>query len=141
MEDLNVKILRGTVVGGIVVFLVGWLIYGVLLMDYMKANMNQCATRPEGVMIWWALIASQLLSALLLTLVLKWSGAKGVVDGLKTGALFGILLGAGMDLSFWSMTTLYNNLGVLAVDVVVYTLLMAVMGMVIVLVWGKDNAA
>jgi hypothetical protein len=141
MEDLNVKILRGTVVGGIVVFLVGWLIYGVLLMDYMKANMNQCTARPEGVMIWWAMIASQFLSALLLTLVLKWSGAKGIADGLKTGALFGILLGASMDLSFWSMTTLYNNLGVLAVDVVVYTLLMAVMGMVIVLVWGKDNAA
>ena len=135
------RILRGTVVGGIVVFLLGWLIYGVLLMDYMKANMNQCATRPEGVMIWWSLIASQFLSALLLTLVLKWSGAKGFVDGLKTGALYGILLGSGMDLSFWSMTTLYNNLGVLVVDVVAYTLLMAVMGMVIVLVWGKDKAA
>ena len=135
------KILRGTVAGGIVFFLLGWLVYGVLLMNYMTANMNQCVARPMEEMVWWALIGSNLLSALLLTLVLKWSGAKGIVDGLKTGAIFGILLGLSMDLGFWSMTKMYNNFGALVVDVVVYTLLIAVMGMVIVLLWGKDKAA
>ncbi len=135
------KILRGTVAGGIVFFLLGWLVYGVLLMDYMTANMNQCAARPMEEMVWWSMIVSNLLSALLLTLMLKWSGAKGFLDGLKTGAIFGGLLGSSIDLSFWSMTKLYNNFGALVVDVVVYTLLMAVMGMVIVSLWGKDKAA
>ena len=135
------KILRGTVAGGIVFFLLGWLVYGVLLMNYMTANMNQCAARPMEEMVWWAMIVSNLLSALLLTLVLKWSGAKGIVDGLKTGAIFGILLGLSMDLGFWSMTKMYNNFGAVVVDVVVYTLMIAVIGMVIVLLWGKDKAA
>ena len=136
------KILRGTVTGGIVLFLVGWLVYGVLLMKYMTANMNQCAARSaEEGMVWWALIVSEFLSALLLTLILKWSGAKGLVDGLKTGALFGILLGLSMDLGFWAMTKMYNNFGVLLVDVLVYTLLLAVTGMAIVLLWGKEKAA
>jgi hypothetical protein len=141
LEGLNMKILKGTVAGAICFFLLGWLVYGILLTNYMTANMNQCAARPMEKMVWWAMISSNLLSGLLLTLVLKWSGAKGTVDGLKTGAIFGILLGLSMDLSFWSMTTTYNNFGVLVVDVFVYTLLMAVMGMVIVLLWGKDKAA
>jgi len=135
------KILRGTVFGGIAYFLLGWLVYGALLMNFMTANMNQCAARPMQEMVWWAIIASNLLSALLLTLVLRWSGAKGIVDGLKTGAIFGILLALSMDLSFWSMTKMFNNFGALVVDVVAATLLMTVIGVVIVLLWGRDKAA
>jgi hypothetical protein len=135
------KILRGTVAGGIVFFLLGWLVYGVLLMNYMTANMNQCAARPMQEMIWWAMIASSLLTGLLLTMVLKWAGAKAILDGLKTGAVFGVLLASGMDLGFWSMTKMYNNFAVMVVDIVVYTLMMSVVGMLIVLLWGKDTAA
>ncbi len=135
------KILRGTIAGGVVFFLLGWLVYGVLLMDYATANMNQCAARPMDEMVWWAVIASSLLTGLLLTMVLNWAGAKAIVDGLKTGAVFGVLLGSSMDLGFWSMTTMYNNFAVLVVDVAVYTLMMSVVGMVIVLLWGKNKPA
>jgi hypothetical protein len=92
-------------------------------------------------MVWWAIILSNLVSALLLTLILKWSGAKGIVDGLKTGAIFGVLFALSIDFSFWSMTTMFNNFGALVVDVVVSTILTAVVGLVIVLLWGKDKAA
>jgi len=135
------KILRGTIAGGIAFFLLGWLVYGVLLMDYMTANMNQCANRPMNEMIWWAMIVSCLLSALLLTLFLKWSGAKLFADGLKFGAIFGLLWASSIDLSFWSMTTIYKNFGALVIDVIVATLMMAIVGLIIVLSWGKDKAA
>jgi len=132
------KILKGTVFGGILYFLLGWLVYGILLMDFFSANMNQCANKPMGDMIWWALIVSNLVIALLLTIILKWAGAKGLVDGLKTGALFGILLTSSYDLSFWSMTTMYKNFGSLLADVTAGTLILAVVGMMIVLLWGKE---
>jgi len=93
--------------------------------------------RPDGAMIWWALILSNLFLALLLTLVLKWSGAKGYLDGLKTGGLFGLLMSVAMGLSYYSMSTMYNNFTGLIVDVVVAAALLAVVGMVIVLLWGK----
>ena len=135
------KILRGTVAGGIVFFLLGWMVYGVLLINYMTANMNQCAARPMGEMVWWAMIVSSLLTGLLLTMVLKWARAKAIVDGLKTGAVFGVLLASSMDLGFWAMSKLYNNFTMLVVDVVVYTLMMSVVGMLIVLLWGKEAPA
>lgn len=132
------KILRGTIFGGLTYFLLGWLAWGILLMDFMSANMNQCAARP-AVMIWWAMIVSALAAALLLTLILNWVNAKGVINGLKYGALFGLLYASVVDLSSWSMTTMFNNFSVLIVDVLVSTVVFVVVGLVIVLTWGKDK--
>jgi hypothetical protein len=137
--DMNMKILRGTIFGGIAYFLLGWLIYGLLLMDFNTANTNQCLNNPNGEMIWWAVIVSNFLSALLLTLVLKWSGAKLIMDGLKTGAIFGILVALSMDLGYWSMTSMFNNFWVLLVDVLATTLMWALMGLFIVQLWGKGK--
>ncbi|HAQ21440.1 MAG TPA: hypothetical protein DCR40_19750 [Prolixibacteraceae bacterium] len=135
---MNMKILKGTVIGGIVYFLLGWLVYGILLADFSLANYNQCAMRPMTDMIWWAMIVSNLVYALFLTLVLKWSGASGWMDGLKTGALFGLLFVLAIDLSFYSMTTMFNSVGAMLIDMVVSTVMAAIIGTVIVLVWGKD---
>jgi hypothetical protein len=134
------KILRGTLFGGITYFLLGWLVWGILLMDFMSANMNHCANRPEGVMVWWAIIVSNLAAALLLTLILNGSKAKGIVDGLKTGAFFGFLYAMTVDLSFWSMTTVYNNFGPLLMDILASTVVLAAVGMIIVLTWGKEKS-
>lgn len=35
---MNSKFIIASVAGGIASFLLGWLIYGILLMDFMKAN-------------------------------------------------------------------------------------------------------
>lgn len=133
------KILRGTVFGGIAYFLLGWLVWGILLMDFFTANMNQCASRPMGEMKWWAIILSNLVMALLLTLILNWAKAKSIVDGLKYGALFGLLFGAGIGLSYWSMSTMYLNAGAMVTDILVSTVVMAIMGLVIVLTWGREK--
>ena len=91
------KILKGTIFGGVVMLILGWVIFAVLLGNFMEANSNTCASRPMEEIIWWAIILSNLILALLLTLILNWSGAKGVADGIKTGALFGLLLSLTMD--------------------------------------------
>ena len=40
------KIILGGLTGGFAYFMLGWLVYGVLLADFSKANYNQCAARP-----------------------------------------------------------------------------------------------
>jgi len=92
------------------------------------SNFNQCVNRPSAEMVWWAIIVSSFIYALFLTLMLKWSGASTLVGGFKTGALFGVLLSAMNNLSMYSMTTMFNSLGALVVDVVVATLVAAVIG-------------
>lgn len=138
---MNTKILRGTVFGGIAYFLLGWLVYGILLADFSLSNYNQCMNRPSADMVWWALILSNLVFAGLLTLWLNGAGASGWIDGLKYGALFGLLFGLSIDLSFYSMTTMYNSIGAMVLDIVITTIFTAVLGLVIVLVWGKDKTS
>ena len=133
------KILRGTIFGGITYFLIGWLVYGILLMDFFSAGMNQCANRPMGEMIWWAMILSNLALALLLTLILNWKKASGIVDGLITGSIFGALFITMIDFSFWSMSTLYSNISTILVEIVVAAVIYGLVGMVIVLTWGKSD--
>lgn len=135
------KILRGTIFGGIIYFFLGWLIYGILLMDYTVANTNQCLNKPEGEMIWWAMIVSSFAIALLLTLILNWSKAIKAVDGLVKGAVFGSLFTVMLGTSYWSMTTMYNSFVPVIVDVVVGAIVYGLTGMVIVLTWGNDKAA
>lgn len=133
------KILRGTLFGGITYFLLGWLVWGIILMDFMSANMNTCANRPNGEMIWWAMILSNLSAGLLLTLFLNWSKASGISGGLKLGTVFGLLYACIVDFSFWSMTTIYSSLAVLIVDLLISAVVFGIVGMVIVLTWGKES--
>ena len=139
--NMNMKIIKGTVVGGIAFFLLGWLVWGILLMDFSKANYNQTIYLPDNEMIWWAMIVSNLVLALLVTLALNWAGAKSIVDGLKIGAIVGALYALSVDLGMYSMTTVISNLTAVVVDTLAYTVVTAVCGLVIVLLWGKEKSA
>jgi hypothetical protein len=136
---MDMKILKGTLIGGIVFFLLGWLVYGILLADFMTSNYNQCAYRPMEEMVWWAMILSNLIYAYFLTLILKWTGAQGLLDGLKTGALVGLLFAATIDFSFYAMTTMFYNMGAILVDLIASTAMTAAIGIAIVLLWGKEK--
>jgi hypothetical protein len=131
------KIIRGTIFGGIFYFFLGWVVYGMLLMDFFTSGLNQCLSRPMGDMVWWAMIASNLFATLFLTLFLYWSKAKSIVEGLLTGALFGFLFAGMINLSYWSMTTMFSSFTMLLADMAVSIAVFALTGMIVVLTWGK----
>ena len=131
------KILRGTIIGGIAFFLLGWLIWGILLLDFSMNNYDQSIYLPEDQMVWWALILANLFTGLMLTVIMKWANVKTLVDGLKTGAIIGALYALSIDLSYYSMTTVILHVSAVIVDTLAYTLLMAVTGLLIVLGWGR----
>lgn len=133
------KILIGALAGGVTFFFLGWLVYGMLLNSYMAANFNQCAAKPMGEMTWWAMILSNLTLGLLISLVFSWSNTRGIRDGAKVAAILGLLMAASFDLSTYSMSNLFNNITALLIDVLVYTLLVTIVGIVIALVIGKKE--
>ena len=135
------KILRGTVFGGIAFFLLGYLVWGVLLMNFSMENYNQDIYLPADGMIWWAMIISNLILALLVTLVLNWAGAKNIMEGLKIGAIVGALYALSVDLGMYSMTNVISNLTAVIVDALAYVVVTGIVGLVIVLTWGKEKAA
>lgn len=135
------KILKGSVFGAIAFFFLGWLVWGILLMDFSMNNYNTEIYLPEDEMIWWAMIVSNLALALMYTLILKWAGAKTLVDGVKIAATIGALYALSIDLGYYSMTNVILNLSAIVVDMLAYLVISAITGLVIVLTWGKDKAA
>ncbi len=135
---MNTKnVLLGTLLGGVSFFFLGWLLFGILLEPITKANCNTIINLPMEEMRFGPLILSNLLWGLLVSLALSWNKQTGLMGGLKTGAIVGFVVSAGIDLSFYSMTTFFNSLSAVAIDVLANTLLYALVGAVLGLVLFK----
>jgi hypothetical protein len=139
---MNSKVFIGALIGGATFFLLGWLIYGYVLAEYMKNNCNQSLMRPMDEMIWWALILSNLISGYFLALILGWTDTSGMSAGLQKGALVGFLTALAIDLGMHAMTTQYTYTSAIVVDVAASTVMWAVAGGLIggYMAMGKKEA-
>lgn len=94
------KFLVGGIIGGIANFLLGWVVWGMLLMNFMKEHtteVGKSVMRPDDQMVWWALIAANLLFGFLLSYILNKAGVMSAGAGASTGAVLGLLFGATVD--------------------------------------------
>jgi hypothetical protein len=133
------KILLGGLAGGVTFFLLGWLVYGVLLMGFSKANYNQCAMRPMEEMVWWAMILSNLAFGFLLAIVFGWSNTASAASGAKVGGVLGILISLSVDLSFYATSSMFSNFTAVLVDLVAFSAMSAVAGLVVGWVLGMGK--
>lgn len=133
------KILRGGIAGGVAFFLLGWLIYGVLLMDYTTANFNQCAARPMDDMIWWAMMLSNLAFGFMLSIIFSWSNTTGMMAGAKVAGIIGLFVSVSMDFSVYSMSTMFASFSTVFVDILAYTIMSVISGAIIALAMGMGK--
>ena len=121
------KLLTGTVVGTIVAMIGGFLLYGMVLSEYMQENASQIA---EPNMLWLAI--GHIAFALLITYIfLQWAGISTAASGAKAGALIALL--AGLAFNFIYLGTSNHFTGGVA------TVLLDAVGMAVV--WGITGAA
>ncbi len=129
-----------TLAGFVVLFLLGWLLYGALLMDFYESNAGSTtdAMRAEEDIVWWALILGNLFQAYLLVYVFgKWASITSFSGGFKAGAVIGLILGLAINLSMFGTTNLMN-LTVTLIDPIVSAVMMGVTGGVIGAILGKS---
>ncbi|HUG99606.1 MAG TPA: hypothetical protein VMQ83_10575, partial [Gammaproteobacteria bacterium] len=99
----------GTVVGGVVIFAVGYVIFDVLLGDYYAANSGSATGVMRDPPIVWALAVGALAYAALILYALRAQAASvNVISGMKVGAIVGFLLWACADFSFYGITNMSN---------------------------------
>ena len=121
-------------------FFLGWLIYGIALASMMQESCNSCMARPMEEMIWWAMIVSNFVWGLLLSLILNWSGSLTPASGAKVGAIVGLLAGLGFDLNMYAMTTMFSGATMLIVDCLAYAVIFGLTGLLTALVMSKVKA-
>jgi hypothetical protein len=130
----------GGIVGGVVFFLLGWLVYGNLLTQYFQdhpgtaTNVDRAMDQYE----WWALILGNLLFGFLLSYIFAKAGVATLTNGLITGAVVGFLMCSAIDLTLYGTTNIASKRAI-AADIVAFTVMSAIVGAVIGAVNGTLN--
>ena len=129
------KFLVSGIVGGIVSFFAGYLIYGLLLMDFFAKNAGSATgvNKTMADMVWWALILGNIFNGLLFSYIFnKWANINSMAAGATAGAVIGLLMTASFDLTMFGTTNIGTLTGT-CVDIiagmVMGTLIGAAVGM------------
>jgi hypothetical protein len=140
------RVLAATVAGGIAFFILGFLIYGLLLDPMvMKPNMNSYPCLMNETPVWIPLVLANLVSALLLAYIFdRWASISTFFGGLKGGAIVWFLMSLSFQLMFVAFWNLSKNYIPPIADIVGSTVMGAIGGGVIGMVLGlmkKNDAA
>ncbi|HMU11277.1 MAG TPA: hypothetical protein PKC54_14795 [Ferruginibacter sp.] len=134
------KLFMGGIVGGILFFLLGWLIYGMLLMDFMNnhtgAAGNVSRTEPDFLY----LAIGNLAMGFVLAYIFVKGNVNSMANGFITGGIVGLLIAVGYDCMIYATTTVISKTA-MAADVAVSTVMTAVAGAVVAMVMGMGKKA
>ena len=134
------KLVTGIVVGGITMFVVGYLIFDMAMAGFYETN-NAAAFGVGREAILWLPVALGIASlATLVTLCIGWSGAKNAVQGFKIGGMVGFLVWFGADLIYHGNLTVSTNIFPL-VDASLEMVRTGIGGAVIAAVLGRSEEA
>jgi len=133
------KLILATLAGSVVQFLLGWLIYGLLLADFMNSN----TTHFEGLMkdmnsgsfIILVFISGLMMSFLITFIFQRWAKFDNFLKGLTGGMFLGFFMALTYDLfSLAAMNII--NVSTMIVDVIANTVVVGIVGAVIAWVLG-----
>ena len=136
------QVLTGTVVGGIVMYATGYLLWGVLFAGFFEGHMAGAVAREAPVM--WAAIVGTFSIAMLVTLAIGWTDSASVGAGFMIGALVGFLVWFGADLIIFAnfeFSTLTGSVADAVVELVRTGIAGAAIGMVAGMGAGSGSAA
>lgn len=112
-------------------FLLGWLVWGILLKSTMDAQLAEAAKalmRPETDMVWWALIVGNLAFGFLLAIIFgRWANIGTFSTGAMAGAAIGFLVTLAFVMIWYAMTTIWSLTGGI-IDIVASTVVMGIVG-------------
>jgi len=134
----NKKTLTGGIAGGILFFLLGWLVYGILLTGFMNQHPGSIGNvnRSDTDMQMGYIFAGSILQGFLLAYILVKANISSVAGGFITGAIIGFLIAASFDLTMYGTTYIMSKKGIMA-DIVAATLLSGIVSAGIVFVINK----
>lgn len=137
------KMILATLAGTVVSFLLGWLVFGMLMMDYYKNSAvnypglmkDEATFRIEGIFL-----ANLVLAFFTAYVFDRWANIRTIPKGLFGGLFIGLCFSLTFDLFLWSQMNLYPYT-VYIVDVLLNGAMGAVVGAVIAGVLGTGKKA
>lgn len=135
---MNSKTLIAGLIGGIVAFLAGWVIFGVLLMDFFNNNMVPYTGLLKEPVEIWAIALGSLIHGILLAYVFNLGGVRSISSGAVVGGVVFFLMALGVDLMIYAQFNLYT-FSLIALDVLGTTVLGISAGVAVGWWLGRDQ--
>ncbi|HMQ00500.1 MAG TPA: hypothetical protein PKC24_12020 [Cyclobacteriaceae bacterium] len=136
---MNTKTILAGFAGGVFAFFAGWLIFGILLMDFMMGHTTMydglMKDPPDFVFI----IISNLAYGLFLAYVFdKWADARTLASGFTKGLIISLFITVYFDASMYAFYNLFDMTALLT-DVVMGSIFGGLIGAVVGLVLGSGK--
>ncbi len=130
------KFLLATIVGSVVAFAAGFLIFGLGLARYMEKNIAQ-SSEPN---LMWIIVGHVLMAAAITYIFQRWAGIKTVATGAKAGAIIGLLIALASNLIWLGASGLFTGgLTAAIVDALAGTVIWAVTGAAVGWMLGRGE--
>ena len=121
-------------------FVAGYLIFGILIISFMKEHTFQYAGLVRETPTLMVIFLSNLVMAFMLAVVFEyWASIRTFGGGVKSGAVLGFLIALSIDLGELGYMNLYKGYALLPVDILAETVRTALAGGVIGAVLGMMN--
>ncbi|MEJ7778702.1 MAG: hypothetical protein WKF68_03850 [Daejeonella sp.] len=136
---MNTKTLISGLAGGVVVFLAGYVVYGMIMMDYFMSNMISYPGLMKDPMDLWAMAVGNIILGILLAYVLNLGGVVSASRGATIGAIVFFLIGLSVNLVMYAQMNM-SPLQICFVDAICMAVLGALAGTVIGWMQGRSAA-
>lgn len=136
------KLLTGGIVGGILFFALGYLIYGNLLTGFMQKHPGTASgvdRAMEDIQFLYLAIGNLAMGFLLAYIFVR-SNVNSMAAGLFTGGVVGALVSVGADCVMYATTNVISKTA-MAADVAAMTVMCAIVGAVVGMVMGMGKKA
>lgn len=128
-----------TVAGWITLFVLGFVVYGLLLASFFAANPGSATGTERAEPLFWSIALGELGLAAALTIVLgKWAKVAGASNGFLVGATLGFLMAVSYDFTIYGTSNMLNFTATVA-DVAVATIRTGLGGAVVGVVLARSS--
>lgn len=129
------KLLAGGITGGIAYFFLGWVIYGMLLMNFMASNPGTVGGIERAEPNYMYLIIGNLAMGFLMAYIFVKGNVNSLTGGLVTGGIVGLLMAVGVDCTRYATTNIISKTA-MAADVAAIIVMSAIVGAIVGVVLG-----
>jgi hypothetical protein len=134
------KLLMGGIAGAVTTFLLGWLIFGMLLMDFMNSHTGVAGNISRAEPDYLYLILGNLAMGLLFAYLFIKANINSMGSGLINGGIIGALMSVGSNCIWYATSTAVSKTG-MAADVAASIVMFAISGAVVAMVIGMGKKA
>ena len=123
---MNSKMLIGGVIGGVVIFLLGFLIYGILMADSMTGA--PCMRDHDAVLLLWIALGNLFTGFLISYIYSKWASISTFGGGAMAGAILGLLGNLGSGCLMYGTTTMISGPSGILMEAVIGAIMWGIAG-------------